>query len=209
MVDGLTIFKRNEEKIMKNFSLKKIIYSLIGISVIFTAIVCAMLKIYLTSYQVFTARTKVATIRCLKPWGGNSSLDITFHTGDLTDTKEVYPFGAEELVVEARIVKWANLLGLLGIQNYYRLERVSGRYFKIEDEKEKQRFVYGIYKNQDILWWLIYKYQKFIPGIDAVYGNSVFVPFEDGKIFEVYITRTGLMINDISIPQKRYRLSTG
>ena len=193
---------------MGKFNFKKIFYLLIGICVICFTLVCEILKIYLISYKVFTERTKVAVVRCVKE-NNNKYLNIFFQAGDLKGRSEKYLFSADELVVEARIVKWYNFLGLLGVQNYYRLERISSRYFNIQDEKTKPRFVYGIYKGTDIVWWLVYKYQRFIPGVDAVYGNSAFVPFEEGKIFEVYITRTGVMINDISVPKNRDWLSVG
>ncbi|MFH2137987.1 MAG: hypothetical protein ABII88_05715 [Candidatus Omnitrophota bacterium] len=194
---------------MKKIDFKKITYILVGIGIVMIIGCAVMLKLYLRSYRVFRDIDLVATVQCMEKIKGKPELDVVFHGGQLSGEKRTYPFTADEWVIDCRIVKWNFFLELLGMKRRYRLERISSRYFEINDEKNLPRIVYGIYSEPDKVWKFIYKNKKLIPGIDAVYGNSAFVPFAKGKIFKVYITNTGLMIRDISEQIKRDWRSVG
>ena len=41
-----------------------------------------------------------------------------------------------------------------------------------------------------------------MPWIDAVYGNAAFVPMEDGALFEVTLSHTGLLARPLNDPAK-------
>ena len=55
------------------------------------------------------------------------------------------------------------------------------------------------------VWDLARKSGEWLPGVDAVYGSSVFLPMEDAAAFEVSMTRTGLIARRITV----YRNSDG
>jgi len=161
------------------------------------------LKFYLKTYKYFNEGQLVATVECKKDKNGAAFLRTKFYDRGAVSQQGDFPFSADEWVIEGRIIKWKSIFTVFGLKTYYRLERISGRYFDIEKEKTAPRIVHALQTSPDKWWFLIYRFQRFFPGVDAVYGSSAFVPFSTGRIFNVYVTYTGLMIKDISLPQKR------
>ena len=161
-------------------------------------------RFYLSSYKFFSDRRLVAIVEC-KPSENLSSpvLDIEFFPGSDEAQVRTFLFNADEWVLESRIVQWKSFLGITGARSYFQLERLSGRYLDIEKEKSMPRIVYGLQDSGDKMWELLYKYQRMIPFIEAVYGNSAFVRYERGKKFHVFVTNTGLMIKDVTEQKKR------
>ncbi|MCP4650611.1 MAG: hypothetical protein GY853_11105 [PVC group bacterium] len=196
---------------MKRIDFKKIIIILAGALLLLILASGFIFKKYLDSYRVIAGMELVATVKCVQDAESDRPmLNVEYHhAGSLDGQEQRYLFTADEWVIEARIVKMSTLFSILGVKRYYRLERISGRYFDVEKEKTMPRIVYSIYNDSDRLWWFLYRHQDMIPGIAAAYGNSAFLPFEIGKIFKVYVTNSGLMIQDISVPTKREWWQTG
>lgn len=183
--------------------MKKITDFLIVLCLFLVILVGIFFKLYLNSYKVFNEVQLVATVECKKIEKKLPALEIELYLDKTHAKKEVFPFKADEWVIEGRIIKWKGFLSLLGLKSYYHLERISGRYFDIEKEKTMPRIAYSLMEKPDKLWFFVYKYQKLFPIIDAVYGSSAFVPFAPGKRFQIFITNTGFMLRDATPPQKR------
>ncbi len=191
-------------RLKQKFNPKKIITLLVIFCLFFGVGFTVICRLYFETYRAFTDIELVATVECKRADAtGETFLDVQFCRDEILAEKKTYPFKADEWVFEGRIIKWKNLVNLLGAKTYYQLERISGRYFDIEKEKNMPRIVYDLTERKDKFWFFIYRYQKLIPFIDAAYGNSAFVLFKPGKSFKVYITNTGFMIKDVSVPQER------
>ena len=102
--------------------------------------------------------------------------------------------------LDARIVKWDGYLATLGIKPAYRLERLSGRYYDIEKETSAKRTAYTVHNSLygiDV-WRILNTYPDWIPVIDAVYGSATYLPMEDGALFEITLSNTGLVARPIN-----------
>lgn len=105
--------------------------------------------------------------------------------------------------LDARIVKWKGYLSTFGIKPAYRLERLSGRYYDIEQETTAKRTAHalrGSLYGVD-LWRLFNSNPSWAPVIDAVYGSATYLPIKDGALFEISLSNTGLVarpINDVA-----------
>lgn len=102
--------------------------------------------------------------------------------------------------LDARIVKWDGYLATLGIKPAYRLERLSGRYYDIEKETSAKRTAYTVHSSLygiDV-WRILNTYPDWIPVIDAVYGSATYLPMEDGALFEITLSNTGLVARPIN-----------
>lgn len=100
----------------------------------------------------------------------------------------------DECQLDARILKWKGVGTLLGLDTLYRLEKISGRFHSPADERGKARSLYTLSENPGIEFWgLVNRFNQWIPWVDAVYGNAVYVPMADDAEFTVSVTTSGLI----------------
>ena len=119
----------------------------------------------------------------------------------------LYPSGKAQTFVlrgddwqlDARVLKWRGLATLLGLNTAYRLERLSGRYERIDQERYDVRSVYALAHNPGMdLWSLARRYSAWLPWVDAVYGNATYLPMANGAHFEVSVTASGLVARPLN-----------
>jgi hypothetical protein len=112
---------------------------------------------------------------------------------------QTFVLAGDEWQLDARVLKWKGWANLLGLDAQYRLERVSGRYRDIEQERNDDRTVYPLSDNPGIdLWSLSTEYPRWLPFVDAVYGSATYLPMADGARFEVSITQSGLVARPLN-----------
>ena len=93
--------------------------------------------------------------------------------------------------IDARIIRFAGPLSWLGVKPAYRLERLSGRYVSLEQERSGNRTVYDLGQESWFDSWTMD--QSYGLPFEAVYGNATFMPLKDGAIFDVRLSSTGLV----------------
>ena len=102
--------------------------------------------------------------------------------------------------LDARIVKWKGYLSTFGIKPAFRLERLSGRYYDIEQETTAKRTAYTVHNSLygvDV-WRIFNSHPDWVPVIDAVYGSATYLPMKDGALFEISLSNTGLVARPIN-----------
>lgn len=105
-----------------------------------------------------------------------------------------YELRGDEWQVDAQILTWHGYANLLGLDSYYRLHRLSGRYTDIEEERSRPRTVHGLASEQRIdLWSYANEYRNWLSMVDATYGSAVFLPMNDGARYSITISRNGLV----------------
>src|SRR4029078_6032945 len=60
---------------------------------------------------------------------------------------QMFMLAGDEWQREALVLKWKGWANVLGLDAQYRLERVSGRYRQIEQERKDERTVYALSEN--------------------------------------------------------------
>ena len=112
--------------------------------------------------------------------------------------------GAEERLItlegdlwqlDARLLQWKSLAGLIGLQPGYRLEQLSGRFLAIEQQDAAQftrvalsESLYGI----DLWRWLrAGQHDLFL--LDAQARRVNYLPMADGAVYSVSLTPAGLL----------------
>jgi len=105
----------------------------------------------------------------------------------------------DEWQMDARVVTWKPPATLLGLDPIFQLDRLSGRYSEVEDELSKVRSVHSLSEPVTLdVWQFANKYPKLLPGVDAHYGTATYLPMAHGAIFEVSMTRTGLIARPVN-----------
>jgi hypothetical protein len=121
--------------------------------------------------------------------------------GDQAERTAVYPVNGDEWRVEAQVLRWKPWANVLGLDAQYRLDRLSGRYQAIEQERTGARSVHALSSDADpdgppwslSLWDAARKYRRYVDAVDTLYGSAAYMPMRDGATYEVWITQSGLI----------------
>jgi len=126
-------------------------------------------------------------------------------TDDLPARTAVYPINGDEWRMEAQVLKWKPWANVMGLDSQYRLDRLSGRYQDIEQERTGARSVHALYREEPgtiagvqtpwslSAWDVARKYRRYIDAVDTLYGSAAYMPMADGGTYEVWITQSGLI----------------
>ena len=110
---------------------------------------------------------------------------------------QVFMLNGDDWQLDARVLKWKGWANLLGLDAQFRLERISGRFRNIEQERSGDRTVYGLSQNPGLdLWDLSTRYQ--LPFVDAIYGSATYLPMAETARYEVRMTQSGLIARPIN-----------
>jgi hypothetical protein len=105
-----------------------------------------------------------------------------------------YELRGDEWQLDAQILTWHGYANLLGLDSYYRLHRLSGRYKDIEQEATAPRTVHALATDDRIdLWSYANEYKDWMSMVDATYGSAVFLPMNDTARYSISISRNGLV----------------
>ena len=110
--------------------------------------------------------------------------------------QDYFQLSGDEWRLDARILKWKGWANIFGLDSYYQLERLSGRYSDIEQANSISPIAYqlsGTQKGVNI-WKLKQLMKSKLPFLDAYYGQSVFMPMRDGARYRLSITQSGLVV---------------
>jgi len=174
-----------------------------GVVLILLAAGSALVALDLYSYRQVLLDKPVATVsfEMVEPQAYIATMALT----DVGETREFYLRG-DQWQMDARIIRWKNWIGRAGAKPGYKLERLSGRYLSIEDERRQERTVHSLRDEEEFgldLWTWAYKNQDKTPVIDAVYGSATFVPMADGALYEVALSHSGLVAKPLNDAAKK------
>ena len=126
-------------------------------------------------------------------------------TADLPARTAVYPVNGDEWRMEAQVLKWKPWSNVIGLDSQYRLDRLSGRYQDIDQERTGARSVHALYRKEPgtiagvqmpwspSAWDMARKYRRYVDAVDTLYGSAAYMPMADGAAYEVWITQSGLI----------------
>jgi len=113
--------------------------------------------------------------------------------------RQALMLNGDEWQLDARVLKWRGWATLLGLDAQYRLERLSGRYRDIQQERSAPRSVYPLSDNPGIdLWAWAQDHPKWLPFVDSVYGSATYLPMADGARYKVSLTQSGLVARPVN-----------
>lgn len=112
---------------------------------------------------------------------------------------QVYELRGDEWQLDARILKWRGTANLLGLDTDYRLERLSGRYRDVAEERRGPHTAYRLSRDRGLdLWSLARRHRGWLPWVDAVYGSAAYMPMADGARFETTVSTSGLVARPLN-----------
>jgi hypothetical protein len=164
---------------------------LTGLLLLEAAGLCVAVLLNLHTYSRLTYETPVAEVRFQERSNQHFWAYVTLGRAEAM----IFDIRGDEWQLDARVLKWKGTALLLGSDTLYRLDRLSGRYRDISQERKQPRSVYS-FVGEGVgldIWSLIQRYSRWVPWVDAVYGNAAYVPMADGARFIVSIGASGLV----------------
>jgi hypothetical protein len=172
-----------------------IVNGMLALSVVLIGITGLVVASSLREYRRLISEQRVGVLHLSRVAYHQFNGVFTNAAGETTD----FPLRGDEWQVDAKVLKWPGLAVLAGFSAGYRLDRISGRYTNIDDERKLPRTVYAFYPPEEIdLWDFIDQHRAWIPWVDAFYGSATFLPMADGADFEISITPTGLIARPLN-----------
>jgi len=157
---------------------------------------CALLiAANLHTYRRLTFEQPAGELQLTRTGDREFNAVLTYPNGEHAN----FALRGDEWQVDARLLKWHAFANMIGFDTAYRLERIGGRFTRIEDERSMARTVYSLNPPQRIdPWELVHRYRSWVPWIDAVYGSATFLPMADGALFEIKVSQSGLIARPLN-----------
>ena len=175
---------------------------MIGIAFLVFSTISVLVVLDLTTYRRLLEDTPIITISL-------EQLDKQKYKATLLDvlegTEEVYELQGDQWQVDAKVIRWKGLLAAFGGRPSYRLDRIAGRYYSLEEELRKERTVYSLEKSEYglDLWSVANQSGNKIPGFDAIYGSATYLPMADGALYEISLSNSGLIAKPLNAPAQQ------
>ncbi len=165
--------------------------ALLGLVLLFVGSSIAGLQTGMQGFRQLSNEQTVLTIETFPLSTQRFSAMITWPDGE---QKAFYLYG-DQLYIDAQILKWKSAANLVGLQTYYELDRIGGRYLQLSDEHEKPRSLFSLKTNKPIdLYALVEEQQWMNPLIDTNYGSATFIDVSEAAIWELKVSTTGLLV---------------
>jgi hypothetical protein len=167
----------------------------LALILLLVAVCAALMGSNLRSYQRLSFEQPAGEVQFSKVGERQFNAALSFPGGE----RASFDLRGDEWQVDARVLKWHAFANLLGFDSAYRLERISGRYSRIEDERNLPRTVYELHAPGSIdPWELIHRYRSWVPWMDALYGSATFLPMADGAAYEIKVSQSGLIARPLN-----------
>lgn len=158
----------------------------------------------LTTYQRLTSERDILLISIDRISAQNYQVELNYVDPSNNQGPDTVYIQGDEWRLEAKILKWKGWANLLGMDSYYQLDRISGRYRDIEQATSKPPSAFQIaHQQRGINLWELKRLMKSnLSFLDAYFGQAVFLPLRDEAIFAISINQTGLVArpaNNIAI----------
>lgn len=160
------------------------------------AALASTLGISTQGYRALTAEEVAATVTTVPT--GPQSFQAYVEFPDGRDT--TLAVRGDQVLVDAHILKWHPLANVLGLHTWYELDRLTGRYAGIEDERARPRTVHALHSDKPAdLFHLARRYTLLAALVDAEYGSATYIEVERPARFEVRVSTSGLLIREVPL----------
>jgi hypothetical protein len=106
-----------------------------------------------------------------------------------------YEIAGDEIQVDAHILKWKPIANLIGLRTVYELDRISGRYRSVEQERSATRSVHALAPTRVVdLFDLRQRYIFLAPLLDAEYGSASYVPVDGDVELQLSVAPSGVVL---------------
>jgi hypothetical protein len=158
-----------------------------------------LIALGIQGYQTLTREDVVARISVSPIAPQRYAATIRYPDGKTAN----FIIAGDEIYIDAHILKWQPIANLLGLHTVYELDRISGRYRDIEQERTSERTLHSLSQNRPVnLFDLRQRYTFLALLLDAKYGSATFIPVIQAAELELKVSTTGLLLREVNIVPK-------
>jgi len=170
---------------------------LVGLLFLSLSALFATITVSIQGYRALTYEEVAAKVK-IEPTGPDMfTARFSFADG----RKDTFILAGNEFYVDAHILKWKPVANFFGLHTTYELDRVAGRYIRLEDERSKSRTVFSLSRSKPLdMFYLRGRYALLKPLLDAEYGSATFIPAKESSEVEVRVSTSGLLVRKVDLP---------
>jgi len=149
----------------------------------------------LYSYHSLAKQSEIATLSVEQIDQQRYRVSVFLPQGEAQD----YELLGDLWQMDVRVLRWKGPFASLGLQPGYRLDRLSGRYLRLEDERDRERSLHqlsGSNTGFDV-WRLLHASGK-QNWVEASYGAATYMPLRDGARFSIQLSSLGVMARPLN-----------
>ena len=169
-------------------------------AVMMFAIFMVVLLVYsnLHTYQRLTYESTIANVYVRQLESQKYQLALSYSEQD--KDQHYYVLEGDQWQLDARILKWKGWANLLGLDSYYQLDRLSGRYDDVEQARQRLPVIHDLSpQSQGLDIWKLKKlFQSKLSFVDTLFGQGIFMPMIDGAHFKASIGQSGLLVRPVN-----------
>lgn len=166
-----------------------------GIVLIIGALLLLFSLVDLWSYQQLNSEKLISTVSIYEL--GKQEYDLTLINPEGEEQR--FTIQGDQWQLDARLLVWKGPFNALGASPLYRLDRLSGRYLSLEQERSSERTVYELSRSPGLdIWEWVNKHGFWL---DAQFGSAVYLPLTNGAVYSVGLSPKGLIarpLNDVA-----------
>lgn len=164
----------------------------LGIGLVVAAIFLLFGLIDLWSYQQLNNEKLISTVSIYQ-------LDEQEYDLTLINTKgeeQRFKILGDQWQLDARLLVWKGPINALGASPLFRLDRLSGRYLTLEQERSAERTVYELAHSPGLDTWQWVNKHGF--WLDAQFGSAVYLPLSNGAVYGINLSAKGLVARPLN-----------
>ncbi len=163
---------------------------LLGLLCLALAALAGSVSLATRGYQALTR--EVVAAKVMTRMTGPQQFVATFIFPD--GRRASFDLTGDGLYVDAHVVKWHPLANLVGLHTAYQLDRVGGRYDRLQDEQTRPRRVFPLSPPNPVDMFQLARFlARFGPVVDAEYGSATFVSARQPTELELRVSTSGLL----------------
>ncbi len=173
--------------------------TVIALLLLSVGLLAGMIAFGIQGYQTLTHEEIAAHISVSPIAPQRFAATIKYPDGRTAD----FIVAGDEVYVDAHILKWQPLANIFGLHTAYELDRISGRYRDIEQERSAERTIHSLAQGKPVNLFELRQRHTFLAVLlDAKYGSATFVPVTQAAELELRVSTTGLLIRELGATKK-------
>lgn len=175
-----------------------ILWSAQGLLMFCAFLIVLLIYSNLHTYQRLSHESAIADVYVRELGPQKFQLSLSFSNAD--SDQHYYVLEGDQWQLDARVLKWKGWANLIGLDSYYQLDRLSGRYADANEARKRQPSVHDLSVESHGLdiWKMKQLLRDRIGFVDALFGQGVFMPMVDGAHFRVSIGQQGLITRPVN-----------